>query len=491
MIHAPARRGRMLSAEQMAREHYVSQIAFDQEIRENDEHAGAGFVDDIRAANLGHAMAGAANNAELNALVGHILANFRLRGHTKVTPVSDDFRKTAMALVVAEREALAVSAARDDGDLTAATSHPLLAAERPLDPRPVSPRILGPDSTKPLSEILPLMAAEKKAPPASIREYEVAVRMFDEHLSEARPVYSITRRDVLSYKAALMETPANYTKRFPNMPLPEAVRLNRARAKPFPVLNAKTINAKWLSRLGSILKWCVNNEVIPDNPATGVRVDQITGTAAPRVNFTPSDLARIFAAPLFQKDVALGERQWALLIALHAGLRASEIGQLKLDSVRRERGVLAFAVEEQVKTTGSARLMPVHSTLIRLGLEEHVAALLAAGQIHLFPDWYEKATAVPSLGGGRARNIQFSQVLPRWFNRTYLRSVGIVDDRKVFHSFRHTFKTALSRAGVPRSISDDLTGHSDQTAGGKYVHENSVEAMRDALEKIRFDEINF
>ncbi|GJD75090.1 site-specific integrase [Methylobacterium goesingense] len=353
----------------MARERYRSQIEFDQEIRESNELAGLGFVDEFRVSDLGRAMAGAATNAELEALVGPILSAFRMRGHTEITPTSPEFRKAAMTLAVAEREALAVSAARDDGDLTAATTNPLLVAERPLEPTPVSPRILGPLSTKRLSEIVPLMTAEKKAPPASVYEYEVAVRMFEEHLGEARPAYTITRRDVLSYKTALMETPANYTKRFPNTPLPEAIRLNKARATPFPVLNVKTINAKWLSRLGSILKWCVNNEVLPDNPATGVRVDQIAGTAAPRVNFTPGDLARIFAAPLFQEDVALEERQWALLIALHAGLRASEIGQLKLDSVRRERGVLAFAVEEQVKTRGSARLMPVHSNLIRLGIE--------------------------------------------------------------------------------------------------------------------------
>ncbi|MFK5596349.1 tyrosine-type recombinase/integrase [Methylobacterium sp. HMF5984] len=486
-VSAPARRGRPLTARQMARQHYLTQVQFDQQVREEDQLAGAGFVDDREFAKLERAMAGAATEAELEALVGRILTSFRLRGHTEITPASPEFRKTAMALAVAEHEALAVAAARDDGDFTAASAHPLLAAEQTLEPAPVSPRILGPDSSKTLGEIVSLMMVEKKARPASVYEYEVAVRMFDEHLGEARPVYTITRRDVLSYKAALMETPANYTKRFPDTPLPEAIKRNKARATPFPVLNVTTINDKWLARLQSIFKWCVQNDVLPDNPASGIKVDQIAGTAAPRVPFTPGDLAKIFASPLFQKGAALGERQWMLLIALHTGLRASEIGQLKLDSVRHERGVLAFAVEEQVKTRGSARLTPVHSTLIRLGIEKHVAALRVAGETHLFPEWYRAANAIPQSGADRVRNLPYSQVLPRWFNRSYKPSVGINDDRKVFHSFRHTLKTALSRAGVPRSISDDITGHDDQTAGGKYVHETSIEAMRDALEKIRFD----
>ncbi len=98
-----------------------------------------------------------------------------------------------MSLAIAEREALVVSVARDEGDTAAATAHPFLAAEQPLEPAPVSPRILGPLSAKTLGEIVSLItAAEKKAPPASVYEYEVAVRMFEEHLGEARPVYAIT-----------------------------------------------------------------------------------------------------------------------------------------------------------------------------------------------------------------------------------------------------------------------------------------------------------
>lgn len=484
---ASTRRGRPLTAQQMARQHYLTQVNLDQEIRESNELASLGYIDDIRAANLERAISGAATNAELEDLVGRILANFRVRGHTDVKPASPEFRKAAMALAVADREALAVSAARDEGDFAATTANPFLAVEQPLEPASASPRILGPLSTKPVNEIVPLMLAEKKAQAATAYEYGVAVRMFEEHLGEARPVYTITRRDLLSYKAALMDTPANYTKRFPGVALPEAIRRNKARAIPFPTLNATTINDKWLARIQSVFKWCVNNDVLPDNPASGVKIDQIAGTAAPRVPFTPGDLSKIFAPPLFEKGAPLGERQWATLIALHTGFRASEIGQLRLDSVRHERGVLAFAVEEQVKTRGSVRLTPVHSTLIRLGIESRIAALRAAGETHLFPDWYRKATALPKSGADRARNIPYSQVLPRWFNRTYLPSVGINDDRKVFHSFRHTLKTALSRAGVSRSISDDITGHDDQTAGGKYVHETSIEAMRDALEMIHLD----
>jgi integrase len=174
--------------------------------------------------------------------------------------------------------------------------------------------------------------------------------------------------------------------RFPGSTLPEAIKLNKARAKPFKPLNPTTINDKWLSRLRSLLGWCADNEVIPDNPASGIKVDAAKTGERPRVPFTPSDLARIFAPPLFAPGKPLGEFQWALLVALHQGFRASEIAQIRLDSIRHERNVLVFAIEEETKNLASVRLVPVHSTLLRLGLREHISTLRKAGKDRLFPN---------------------------------------------------------------------------------------------------------
>lgn len=73
--------------------------------------------------------------------------------------------------------------------------------------------------------------------------------------------------------------------------------------------------------------------------------------------------------------------------------------------------------------------------------------------------------------------------IPKAFIRT-IRSaeIGIPDPRKTFHSLRHTFKTALDRAGVPRSMQDDLCGHEDNSAGAGYVHGESVEGTPRRIE---------
>jgi hypothetical protein len=36
-------------------------------------------------------------------------------------------------------------------------------------------------------------------------------------------------------------------------------------------------------------------------------------------------------------------------------------------------------------------------------------------------------------------------------------------------------------------MQDDLCGHADNSAGAGYVHDTSVEAMKEAIEKLTFD----
>lgn len=106
--------------------------------------------------------------------------------------------------------------------------------------------MISPEGEKTLSGLLPLYTAEKRPKPGTEYEHGVAVRRFEKFLGERRPVHTITHADMLACKRALMETPSNYSKRLPDSTLPDAIRLNKARATPFPTLNATTINNTWL-----------------------------------------------------------------------------------------------------------------------------------------------------------------------------------------------------------------------------------------------------
>lgn len=447
---------------------------------------------------LKRAEAGGAADDELAALMQYAIDEFRAAGTNMPNRGTDEWRTVARTLAGVRAEALENTFRRDRGEPDAPLRHPMLVPDSELPSTAADPlrtRIIGPDSTKPLSALLSAMMIEKAGRPATVYEYEVAVRMFDEFLGEPKSAYRITRQDVLAYKNALLETPANYTKRFPDTPLPSAIKRNKARKEPFPTLNATTINDKWLARLSALLAWCVNNSVIPDNPAKGVRVDHSNRDPDDeRTYFREADLQKLFAEPLFNPSPKLTEKRWALLIALYSAMRTSEIAQLRLDSITEVRGVLTFAVEEKTKNRQSRRNVPVHKTLIALGLEDRIKQLRENGEDRLFPDWFrdgqaaiQKAAAAKAQGKKVVEKQPYSQFIGRWFNRTHKKQVGIHDQRKVFHSFRHTTKTALKLAGVPKSIRDEIAGQDDQSAGAGYEHETALDVLRDALNKVEFD----
>ena len=490
---SPPRQGRSLSPRQLAVAHYGDQTQFDDELRNRDHRYAHGFVDGDYVARLRAIISGAADDAGFQETVGWIARKYESSGNLTAQFGTPEWREAVRALAVAELESLARTAERDDGDFTGQPVNPLLTAK----PEPVvakdalTVRNLGPDSTKALSEIVPEFIKERGASPQTNYQWQITARMFEEHLGEAKPLYRITRQDVRGFKQALSDLPANATKRFPGRTMREATKANRARATPYPLLNAGTINEGYLSRLHSVFSWCVQNDVIPDNPVAGVKVATVKAKGKPpRVAFSPSDLGKIFSPARFDPKQPFNEGQWAELAALFTGARASELAQIKLDSVRHERGSLVVAIEEETKNVGSQRLIPIHSTLISLGFEKHVAKLRASGASHLFPVWYRKGMEAKSRAtesGKVTLNLHFPRFIPRGFNVTILPKVGIHDGSKTWHSFRHTFKTGLARAGVPRSMQDDLCGHADNSAGAGYVHGESVEAMKEAIEKLRFD----
>lgn len=387
--------GRQMTMQEMSREHYAEHLEFDDAIRNLGHPAAtAGFVDEDRVRALRSVAKGAASDDEMHATIGHVVNKFRKRGSLDVEPATPEWRSLARAFAAIELEGLSRTAERDEGHFSGTPSHPLLT-EPALKPTPapddkLGVRIISDDSTKTLSELLPRFLAERGASGANQSEHYVSVRMFEQFLGGAMPVYMITRTHLNGYKNALMQTPSNYIKRFPGMTLPQAIKANQKRASPFPKLHSRTI-AKWLARPHALLNWCVQNDVIPDNPAAGVKIHSKEDSGkASRSDFSSDDLSKIFAAPMFDPTKPFGEDQWAMLISLFAGTRPSELAQIKLDSMRTVLGVLVFQIEEETKNRGSQRMIPVHKALLDLGLENRVAELRKAGKTHLFPKWFDQ-----------------------------------------------------------------------------------------------------
>ncbi len=373
------------------------------------------------------------------------------------------------------------------------------APERPDDANGMEVEVLPPfwswSAKRPgltLAAVLDLYLARAKntIAPATIEEKHNAVRMFNEACGAELSINDIALHHIRIYVEALLETPVKYRSNFSGKTLPEAIAMNKRRARPLKTITAKTINDKYIMHLSSLFSWALKNRwAIADlrlsaNPIAGVRVDGKKGTRRlPFDRFDLDKLARhdLFAAAEFE------ELAWAILVALYTGARAGEIAQLRLDRIRREHGVLVFEIDGEVKNESSKRLVPVHDDLIALGLEDRIETLLADGRSHLFPEWFARAMTARrrAVDKGRAERKTYADFLPSRFNDSVLRELAI-DGPKRFHSFRHTFKTELQKAGVAPQDNDALTGHAGGSAGSRYVHAEPVKRMKAALDALHY-----
>ncbi|MFG1250483.1 DUF6538 domain-containing protein, partial [Xanthobacter flavus] len=261
---------RRMSANEIAAQHLQERLAFDTEIRDCGSPAiGAGFIDEDYVAALRDLAAGRLVDP-LPTPIALALEWSRRQGNLQDPPGSPNWNATLRMLARAELAALETEALRDEGE----PDPPIPAELAPVKPTQAdSPRILGADSLLTLSEILPRFLAERRSSPPTAREYETVVRQFEEAMGEPLPVHAIGRKEALRFKDLLIKTPSSATKRFPGKTLLEAIEANNARQHPYDCLDAKTLNDKTLSRFKTLMGWCVSNFMIPDNPASGIRVE--------------------------------------------------------------------------------------------------------------------------------------------------------------------------------------------------------------------------
>lgn len=198
-----------------------------------------------------------------------------------------------------------------------------------------------------------------------------------------------------------------------------------------------------------------------------------------------SDLTLIFTSRVFRQGEPPrgggGEAaKWLPLIALFSGARMEEIGQALVADVKEENGVhylhintLVNQAGKRVKNRSSRRKLPLHPELVRCGLLAYVDEQRKNDGDRLFPDLR------PSASGQVTGNWS------KWWAR-YTDDIGITDPRKVFHSFRHTFKRACRAAQFLEEAHDALTGHTSASVGRKYGDGVPLEVLHDAISKVTY-----
>src|SRR5262245_57094952 len=169
---------------------------------------------------------------------------------------------------------------------------------------------------------------------------------------------------------------------------------------------------------------------------------------------------------------------WIPLIALFSGMRSNEICQMRAGDVRRKDGIWVFNVSEEragqsLKTTAAARVVPVHSELIRCGFVNYLKVLQREGQ--LFP-------ALKSGGPDGKFNHYFAKRFT-----VYRRGCSVTAPRTSFHSFRKNVAQALKdKRATPAEIAE-LIGHEQGFTLSVYAPmQLPLPALRELIERVKY-----
>lgn len=240
----------------------------------------------------------------------------------------------------------------------------------------------------------------------------------------------------------------------------------------YKTITAVTVNNR-LRKLTAFFNWCKTNRYIMENPLAGMKV--MTGSAKEaRLSFDRHDLVILLNHEALRKESRKHQwRYWLPLLGRYTGARLEELCQLRTDDFIEQQGIQCIRIDDScegqnLKNTGSRRVLPIHPTLIDLGLLQHVESIKTAGADRLFPDL-------------EAVRGKLGHAPSKWFGR-YKTKLGITDTRKTFHSFRHTFIDDLREAAVQDSLIKRMVGHEDSSVTfGIYGSRTPIAAMREAL----------
>ncbi|MDR3498111.1 MAG: tyrosine-type recombinase/integrase [Parvibaculum sp.] len=221
-------------------------------------------------------------------------------------------------------------------------------------------------------------------------------------------------------------------------------------------ISARTVRTVYIAALSSVYTGWVDDDLLPVNPAKGVRVEVQRKPRERERGFTDEEALSILEAA---KHVAVGKRKkkahaalrWVPWLCAFTGARVNEMTQLRKKDVFQEKGIWVVLITPEAGTVKPdlPRKVPLHDQLIEDGFLDLV---VNAGVGPLFYDHDPKRnpTASKSPAANVGRNVA------GWVRE----DVGITDKRvQPNHGWRHRFVTIAREVGMDSEKREYILGH--------------------------------
>jgi integrase len=299
----------------------------------------------------------------------------------------------------------------------------------------------------------------------TIDQNKATFRMFVE-VNGDLPFNSITRKDTGAFLEVLEQLPALYSK----SPAWRGMTLQQIAAAPKSkgtAMLAKKTQARHFAALGGLFKHLISRKGFAGaNPARGFGLKPKRKARSERPAWTPEDLAKLFASPVWMGCVSERQRStpgdniyrnamyWLPILCVFHGARLEEFAQLRRRDVKKDGEIWYFNVtdeaEGQLKNEQSRRQVPVHPFVAEIGFLDWLGN----------PSQNRDALVFSELSPSGADG-KFGQTITKKFCR-YRRELRLGAKDVVFHSLRHSVVTALIRADAPQVLRREITGHKQQ-----------------------------
>ena len=156
----------------------------------------------------------------------------------------------------------------------------------------------------------------------------------------------------------------------------------------------------------------------------------------------------------------------ACQIARHTGLRYGSVSKLTWEEIDLDEGVIRHTPNKTKKHNIDV-VVPIVKPLLKLLKETRSADPEGEFVLPLHATVYRALQK-------KDESCRFSHIL---------KQAKIDDEGYTFHSWRHTFRTRLSEAGVSDDLAKRLGGWTEDATAARYDHAERVEELRAAVEK--------